>query len=184
MKLGYRFTLVLSGLLLISTLAVAQTTGEIRGQVKDSTGAVLPGVNVEAKGPALQGTKTAVTGPDGSYRISLLPPGEYTVTFSISGFGAVSRRTAVQLDKTVVVDGSLSLSASAEVTVSGAAPRSAGISVGGPLRAQWVGVSVAAGSGGAVGRMPIRATMPPAAQRTAQIIRAIVKPSSKSDGSR
>src|SRR6476660_6826364 len=122
MKLGHRFTLVLSGLLLVSSLVVAQTTGEIRGQVKDSTGAVLPGVNVEAKSSALQGVKTAVTGPDGSYRISLLPPGEYTVTFSISGFGSVSRKTAVQLDKTVVVDGSLSLSASAEVTVSGAAP--------------------------------------------------------------
>lgn len=122
MKSGYRFALVLSGLLLVSSLVVAQTTGEIRGQVKDSTGAVLPGVNVEAKSPALQGTKTAVTGPDGNYRISLLPPGEYTVTFSISGFGGVSRKTSVQLDKTVVVDGSLSLSATAEVTVSGAAP--------------------------------------------------------------
>jgi hypothetical protein len=123
MKFRYRFSLFLSVCILaIAPLALAQTSGEIRGQVKDSTGAVLPGVSVEAKSPALQGTKTAVSGADGTYRISLLPPGEYSVTFSISGFGAVSRKTAVQLDKTVVVDSTLSLSTTAEVTVSGAAP--------------------------------------------------------------
>src|SRR6266508_1620524 len=118
MKFRNRFTLLLSvGLLAVASFALAQTTGEIRGQAKDSTGAVLPGVSVEVKSPALQGTKTAVTGPDGTYRVSLLPPGEYSVTFSISGFGSVSRKTAVQLDKTVVVEGTLSLSTTAEVTV-------------------------------------------------------------------
>ncbi len=118
-RLGLLFTVCLMA---VTPLLRAQTTGEIRGQVKDSTGAVLPGVSVEAKSSALQGTKTMVSGADGTYRISLLPPGEYTVTFSISGFGAVQRKTAVQLDKTVVVDGMLSLSTTAEVTVSGAAP--------------------------------------------------------------
>ncbi len=106
----------------VAPLARAQTTGEIRGQVKDSTGAVLPGVGVEAKSPALQGIKSAFTGPDGSYRLSLLPPGEYTVTFSIAGFGPVRKNAAVQLDKTVVVEATLALSTTAEVTVSGAAP--------------------------------------------------------------
>ena len=89
---------------------------------RHSTGAVLPGVGVEAKSSALQGTKTAFTGPDGSYRVSLLPPGEYTVTFSIAGFGPTRKNAAVQLDKTVVVDATLALSTTAEVTVSGAAP--------------------------------------------------------------
>src|SRR6266536_2425611 len=123
MKFRNRSSLLLAvGLLAVAPLVLAQATGEIRGQVKDSTGAVLPGVSVEVKSPALQGAKTAVTGPDGSYRISLLPPGEYTVTFSIAGFGPVRKNVAVQLDKTVVVEGTLSLSTTAEVTVSGAAP--------------------------------------------------------------
>ncbi len=123
MKFRYRSTLLLSvGLLAVASFALAQTTGEIRGQAKDSTGAVLPGVSIEVKGPALQGAKTAVTGPDGSYRVSLLPPGQYTVTFSLAGFGPVRKNVAVQLDKTVVVEGTLSLSTTAEVTVTGQAP--------------------------------------------------------------
>ena len=104
----------------VAPLVLAQTTGEIRGQVKDATGAVLPGVSVEAKSPSLQGTKAAYTGADGTYRVSLLPPGEYTVN-SRSPASALSRKTAVQLDKTVIVDATLSLS-TAEVTVSGTAP--------------------------------------------------------------
>ncbi len=103
MNLRYRLALLFSVCVLgIAPLAHAQTTGEIRGQVKDSTGSVLPGVTVEAKSPALQGTKTAVTGAEGNYRVSLLPPGKYTVTFSIAGFAPVRKNAAVGLDKTVV----------------------------------------------------------------------------------
>ena len=110
---------------LFSTASVilAQTTGEIRGQVKDSSGGVLPGVTVEARSPALQGTKTATTSGDGQYRISLLPPGEYIVAYNLSGFGKVEKKAAVQLDKTVVVDAQMAISgATAEVMVSGEAP--------------------------------------------------------------
>ncbi len=113
---------LLVGLLLTASFAFAQVTGEIRGQVKDSTGGVLPGVSVEAKSPSLQGTKTATTAGDGTYRIPLVPPGEYTVTFGLAGFGKVEKRVAVQLDKTVVVDASMALATTAEVTVSGEAP--------------------------------------------------------------
>ena len=122
MKSRYRFSLFSVGLLLIAPLVFAQTTGEIRGTSRDSNGGSLPGVSVEAKSPALQGTKTAVTGNDGGYRISLLPPGEYTVSFALAGFGRVEKKAAVQLDKTVVVDATLSLSQREEVVVSGQAP--------------------------------------------------------------
>src|SRR6202011_5319484 len=83
---------------------------------------VLPGVTVEVKGPALQGIKIVATGSDGTYRVSLLPPGEYTVSFSLSGFGKAEKKAQVQLDKTVVVDSAMALSATAEVTVTGTAP--------------------------------------------------------------
>src|SRR5262245_18668278 len=97
-----RFGLItLVGLFCVTSLAFAQITGEIRGQAKDATGGVLPGVSVEAKGPSLQGTKTATTAGDGTYRIPLVPPGEYTVSFSLAGFGRVEKKATVQLDKAV-----------------------------------------------------------------------------------
>src|SRR5258705_13079546 len=56
----------------------AQVTGSIAGTVRDSSGAVLPGVTVTIKGPALQRQSVTVTTvADGTYRIPLLPPGVY-----------------------------------------------------------------------------------------------------------
>ncbi len=69
---------VFLALLAISSVALAQTTGTIVGVVSDDSGGPLPGVTVEARGPALQGTKVTVTGTDGAYRLTLLPPGAYT----------------------------------------------------------------------------------------------------------
>ena len=61
-------------LLAFSFSSLAQTTGAIVGFVTDDAGAPLPGATVEARGPALQGTKITVTANDGSYRLPLLPP--------------------------------------------------------------------------------------------------------------
>jgi len=64
----------------------------LAGEVKDTTGAVLPGVTVEAASPALtEKARTAVTDGGGRYRIESLPPGSYTVTFSLSGFAPLKR---------------------------------------------------------------------------------------------
>ena len=72
--------------------------------------------------PNLQGTRTAVTAADGRYRFPAIPPGAYTVTAELSGFGKVERKATVALDATATVNLSLSLSTSAEVTVTGDAP--------------------------------------------------------------
>ena len=53
----------------------AQTTGSLVGRATDENGGVLPGVSVEAKSSALQGSRTAVTDNSGRYRLTLLPPG-------------------------------------------------------------------------------------------------------------
>jgi hypothetical protein len=75
-------------------LAVAQT---IAGVVKDATGAMLPGVTVEASSSALiEKTRVAVTDGDGQYRIVTLPIGTYTVSASLPGFSA-SRREGIVL---------------------------------------------------------------------------------------
>src|SRR5262249_27866590 len=68
---------------------VSTTTGAINGKVTDATGAVLPGVTVAITSPAMQGTRTDVTKDDGAYRFSAIPPGEYQVTYELSGFEKV-----------------------------------------------------------------------------------------------
>ena len=63
---------------------VAAAQAILAGEVKDTTGAVLPGVTVEAASPALiEKVRTAVTDSSGRYRIEALPPGSYAVTFSL-----------------------------------------------------------------------------------------------------
>src|SRR5262249_44940942 len=81
---------VIFALLLLPAVARAQSA--IAGQVTDATGAVLPGVTVEAKSPAIiEGTKTATTDGEGRYQIPELRPGVYTVTFNLAGFTSVKR---------------------------------------------------------------------------------------------
>jgi protocatechuate 3,4-dioxygenase beta subunit len=72
--------------------AFAQAAASIAGTVHDSSGAVLPGVTVEASSPVLiEKTRTAVTDNAGQYRIEQLRGGVYTVTFSLSGFQTLKR---------------------------------------------------------------------------------------------
>jgi hypothetical protein len=99
--------------------APAQTTGTIEGQVTDSNGGALPGVSVEITSPNLQGTRTAVTGPDGRFRFPAVPPGEYTVKAMLSGFSTGQGRVAVTLDSTAMVAIPLQLTAAEAVTVTG-----------------------------------------------------------------
>src|SRR3954471_2747374 len=67
-------------------------TAEIAGVVKDASGAVLPGVTVEAASDVLiEKVRSAVTDGAGQYRILALPPGTYAVTFSLTGFSTVKR---------------------------------------------------------------------------------------------
>jgi len=116
---------VLSGALLIALAAAgfAQTTGGIVGRVTDEQGGVLPGVTVEARGPALQGARIAATDGTGTYRLTLLPPGDYTVTFTLEGFASETRKqVSVGLDKDVNLSPALHAAVKEEITVTGAAP--------------------------------------------------------------
>src|SRR5499426_979142 len=75
----------------VPRVAAAQAT--LSGEVKDTTGAVLPGVTVEAASSALtEKVRTAVTDSSGRYRIEPLPAGSYAVTFSLTGFAPVKRQ--------------------------------------------------------------------------------------------
>jgi len=105
------------GLLLSSGLAAGQT-GSISGRVADENGGPLPGVAVEASGPAISAARVGVTGGDGAYRLDALPAGSYSVAFRLTGFVGVDRRDVpVTADSSVRADATLRLSASADVVV-------------------------------------------------------------------
>ncbi len=79
---------------LLPTAAYAQSS--VTGIVKDASGAILPGVTVEAASPALiEKVRSAVTDSTGTYRIVDLRPGTYTVTFTLTGFSPVKRENLV-----------------------------------------------------------------------------------------
>jgi hypothetical protein len=109
-------------LCLLADCALSQTTGGIQGTVTDSSGAVLPGVTVEAKSVNLQGSRSATTDSGGGYRFPALPPGTYTVKASLAGFTTVEKIGYVTLDSTATVDLELQVSAEARVLVTGEAP--------------------------------------------------------------
>src|SRR2546426_243845 len=110
-----------------ATSAWAQTAGSgtIAGAVTDSSGAVLPGVTVEASSPALiEKVHTAITDGQGQYSLVDLRPGEYTVTFTLAGFSVVRREgLALNAGITLAVNGVLRVGTVEEtVTVTGATP--------------------------------------------------------------
>ena len=134
------FLLVLFG---VSTSALAQrTTGAITGVATDESGAVLPGVTVTLQGPGVPGQPTTVTEADGSYRFPTVPPGEYTLTFSLQGFSTVRQeKIPVPLGSTVEINVQLKVSTLAEtVTVVGESPvvNTASTEIATNLNRAWV----------------------------------------------
>jgi Carboxypeptidase regulatory-like domain len=105
--------------------ATARAQSAFAGVVKDATGAVLPGVTVEASSPALiEKVRSVTTDANGLYRIENLRPGTYTITFNLPGFSAV-KRDAVELPSnfTSTINADLKVGAMEEtVTVSGQSP--------------------------------------------------------------
>lgn len=67
-------------------LAASGPVGTISGTVRTPEGDPLPGVTVTVSSPALQGTRTATTGPDGFVVLRFLPPGTYDVQYELTGF--------------------------------------------------------------------------------------------------
>ncbi len=98
---------------------VAAAQAILAGEVKDTTGAVLPGVTVEAASPALiEKVRTAVTDGSGRYRIESLPPGSYTLTFSLTGFVPMKREDIIVSGSGVIpVDVALTVAAAETITV-------------------------------------------------------------------
>jgi Carboxypeptidase regulatory-like domain len=72
-----------------SLFAQTAATGALSGTITDSTGSVVPNATVTVTSTATSQVRTAMTGGDGSYRIGLLPPGDYRIKFEAAGFKAI-----------------------------------------------------------------------------------------------
>ena len=117
---------VLAGIALVALMpGVVFAQASLAGVVRDTSGAVLPGVTVEASSPVLiEKVRTAVTDDTGRYAIPDLRPGTYRVTFSLAGFRTVVRE-GVELSGTLVTTANADLAVGAveeTITVSGASP--------------------------------------------------------------
>jgi Carboxypeptidase regulatory-like domain len=123
MRLIVRTLILLALIVLIPTVVSAQAV--IAGTVRDTSGAVLPGVTVEATSPALiEKVRTHVTDGTGQYRIEDLRPGVYTVTYTLQGFNTF-KREGIELTGTFTATVNVELkvgSLTETITVSGESP--------------------------------------------------------------
>jgi hypothetical protein len=112
-------TIVAVALLALWPAFVSAQTSSIAGQVKDTSGAVLPGVTVEVASPALiEKVRSATTDGSGQYKITALRPGTYSITFTLPGFNVV-KRDGIELtsDFTATVNGDMKVGAVEETVV-------------------------------------------------------------------
>jgi hypothetical protein len=116
---------VVFGVALICAPTAAFAQAAIAGVVRDASGAVLPGVTVEASSPALiERVRSAISDSTGQYRIENLRPGTYSVKFTLAGFSTVQRE-GIELTGSATVPLSVDLKVGAleeTVTVTGETP--------------------------------------------------------------
>ena len=117
-----RRLLVLAWLVLASVGAYAQqSTGNVLGTVTDASGAVLPGATITISGEA--GTRTTISGADGTFRFLNIDYGDYKVAVSLQGFGTANRNVSIVTGANATVAVALSVGGKTEtVEVSGEAP--------------------------------------------------------------
>jgi hypothetical protein len=124
-RCGVCVLLLVCGVARHPAYAQSGSTAAVAGVVRDTTGAVLPGVTVEAASPALiEKVRGVVSDEQGQYKIVDLRPGAYSVTFSLPGFSTV-RREGLELNTgfTATVNVEMRVGGVEEtITVTGASP--------------------------------------------------------------
>ena len=126
---------------LFSSPVLAQQTGDITGQVTNAAdGSAISGVAIEATSPVLPGVRTSTTADNGSYRLTALPPGTYTLKYTLTDGTTLTRVTNVLLQQRTIVDLPVDMSADSgmleEVIVIGTStisPETGGASLAGAI---------------------------------------------------
>jgi hypothetical protein len=108
---------LLATLIALPVLGQGTQSGALQGIARDSSGDALPGVTVTATSPSVQGERTAVTTGNGAYIIRGLPPGQYSIRFSLEGMNTVERSATVAIGVTTDVTVDMSLSTVTETLV-------------------------------------------------------------------
>jgi len=116
--------LVLAGILFFAAPAFAQQTGDISGRITDESGAPAAGVSVEASSNVLPQNRSTTSAGNGRYRLPLLPPGNYDLTFTFADGSAVQRSARVLLQQQTEIDVELGAPqvGMEEIVVTGAKP--------------------------------------------------------------
>jgi hypothetical protein len=125
MKLSCRtaFLFVLGLTLASATLAQTAGTTAVLSGIATTDGKPLPGVTVTVSSPSLQGTRTSVTGDGGGYTFPALPPGNYTVQFTLEGMQTVTKKVELSLAQPAHVDAEMRMGGVTEaITVTASAP--------------------------------------------------------------
>ena len=118
-----KFPLLFVLILLVAVPVGAQTLGTITGEVKDGSGAIIPGAIVTATNTGTNAAREMPSNEAGSYTFAALPPGPYVVKAELQGFRTVTQEVLLQIEATVRVNFTMeigTLSETAEVT--GVAP--------------------------------------------------------------
>src|SRR5665213_2918836 len=126
MRNALRLLMLFAAVGLVPTVVSAQgIRASVTGVVKDTSGAVLPGVTIEVASPVLiEKTRSAVTDGSGQYRIVDLQAGTYSVTFTLTGFSSV-KREGIELSGsfTATINADMKVGSLEEtITVSGETP--------------------------------------------------------------
>ncbi len=120
---GSIFLLIAMALTATGALGQNQNTGEIKGTVTDTSGAVVSGVAVAILNVQTGVTTSATTNADGIYDVPSIPIGQYTVTFSKPGFRNFVREGVTLEIQTLAIDGALQVgSVNEQIVVTGEAP--------------------------------------------------------------
>ena len=136
---GILFAMFVAIAFAATTFAQGVQTGTIRGTVKDSQGLAVPGVTVTATSPAMQGSRTVVTDAQGQFTINALPPGAYTVKYTLSGFNDVTRSVSLPLGLIIEQNAVIQPAGVAEsVQVTAAIPTPIATSIVGFVKYGWV----------------------------------------------
>ena len=117
------FPLLFVVLLLVAVPVGAQTLGTITGEVKDGSGAIIPGATVTVTNTGTNATREMPSNESGIYTFTALPPGPYVVKSELQGFKTVQQNVDLHVEQTVRVNFTMeigTLSETAEVT--GVAP--------------------------------------------------------------